>query len=94
MDLLKLVQDFSSKTFTLTVELCVCAGSQTADKSERICERGRGEEQGWQQQSLFNISAPQGDRRPGEPDHGAEQRDGRVEGGEQRQPQRDQQAER
>ena len=35
-----------------------------------------------------------GDCRPGEPDHGAEQRDGRVEGGEQRQPQCDQQAER
>ena len=41
---------------------------------------------------LNNICAPQGDRRPGEPDHGAEQRDGRVEGGEQRQPQRHQQA--
>ena len=74
----------------------MCAGSQTADKSERICERGRGEEQGWQQQSLFwfffTLNISQGDRRPGEPDHGAEQRDGRVEGGEQRQPQRHQQA--
>ena len=40
---------------------------------------------------LNNICAL-GDRRPGEPDHGAEQRDGRVEGGEQRQPQRHQQA--
>ena len=84
--------DFSGNAFTSTIELFVCAGSPTADKSERICERGRGEEQGWQQQSLFNNSAPQGDRRPGEPDHGAEQRDGRVEGGEQRQPQRHQQA--
>ena len=33
-----------------------------------------------------------GDRRPGKPNHWAEQRDGRVEGGEQRQPQRHQQA--
>ena len=35
-----------------------------------------------------------GDCRPGEPDHGAEQRDGRAEGGEQRKPQRDQQVDR
>ena len=34
----------------------------------------------------------QGDCGPGKPDHGAEQRDGRAEGGEQRQPHRHQQA--
>ena len=88
--------DFSDKAFTLTVELCAQVLRQQTRASEYVREGVEKNKVGNNNRCcdffyLNNICAL-GDRRPGEPDHGAEQRDGRVEGGEQRQPQRHQQA--